>query len=124
MCSALIGTLRLHRANSHISLVLITTASIPLGRGPFLIAPGPGPAYDVPSAHYSALPIDSCDWRRDASLFWRLPHVPYQIVDAFGGRPVRIAALFQRGAQWVMAAHAAKNRIQQMKQKSGNGGYG
>jgi hypothetical protein len=26
-------------------------------------------------------------------------------------------------AQWVMAAHAAKNRIQQMKQKSGNGGY-
>ncbi len=26
-------------------------------------------------------------------------------------------------AQWVMAAHAAKNRIQQMKQKSSNGGY-
>jgi hypothetical protein len=26
-------------------------------------------------------------------------------------------------AQWVMAAHAAKNHIQQMKQKSGNGGY-
>jgi hypothetical protein len=26
-------------------------------------------------------------------------------------------------AQWVMAAHAAKNRIQQMTQKSGNGGY-
>jgi len=26
-------------------------------------------------------------------------------------------------AQWVMAARAAKNRIQQMTQKSGNGGY-
>jgi hypothetical protein len=26
-------------------------------------------------------------------------------------------------AQWVMAAHAAKNRIQQMTQKSNNGGY-
>jgi len=26
-------------------------------------------------------------------------------------------------AQWVMAAHAAKNRIQQMTQKSENGGY-
>jgi len=26
-------------------------------------------------------------------------------------------------AQWVMAARAAKNRVQQMTQKSGNGGY-
>jgi len=26
-------------------------------------------------------------------------------------------------AQWVMAAHAAKNRIQQMTQKSSSGGY-
>ena len=26
-------------------------------------------------------------------------------------------------AQWVMAAHAVKNRVQQMSQKSANGGY-
>ena len=26
-------------------------------------------------------------------------------------------------AQWVMAAHALKNRVQQMTQKSENGGY-
>jgi len=26
-------------------------------------------------------------------------------------------------AQWVMAAHAVKNRVQQMTQKSENGGY-
>lgn len=39
-----------------------------------------------------------------------------------------LAAFFFLGtsaphAQWVAAAHAVKNRIQQMTQKSGNGGY-
>jgi hypothetical protein len=32
-------------------------------------------------------------------------------------------AIFSVEAQWVMAAHAAKNRVQQMTQKSENGGY-
>lgn len=34
-----------------------------------------------------------------------------------------LAAISSVEAQWVAAAHAAKNRIQQMTQKSENGGY-
>lgn len=34
-----------------------------------------------------------------------------------------LAGIARVEGQWVMAAHAAKNRIQQMTQKSENGGY-